>query len=86
MCSISHVVGITFADNTDYASATGLIPLSSFAPVIDVNSVTGLPTDTLLTVSLGAITIAIASFIVDLMAGDEEYDADNQQKFHFVIF
>ena len=86
MCSISHVVGITLADNTDYASATGLIPLSSFAPVIDVNSVTGLPTDTLLTVSLRTITIAIASFIMDLIAGDECYDEEYQQKNHFVIF
>ena len=59
--AVSHVVGVSFANDSDNTSATGLIPVSSFAPVHDINGIFGDSTDTVLAVRIGAVSIAIVS-------------------------
>ena len=61
--AVSHVVAVAFADDSDDAPATCLVPVGSFAPVHDVDWVRIDATNTVLAVGVGAVAVAIVAVV-----------------------
>ena len=83
MRSISYEIGVSFADDIDYTSTAGLVPVFSLAPSSDINSILSSSTDAAITISFGTVPTAVAVGLVLFTVGQsKKADGKNEYDFH----